>query len=155
MYFINYLHVSIPLCYMKDSTSYSELHAIFTSQHAAVSNDSLFLSHPSIWRRTALLSVDLSSLLTLFSPLAPAPACLLLSSYHTSICSIKLDAKDPLGSTGVVTCSEDYPTDGFVFPDHAGDGRRGHYPMVSDDQATHLRKCHAGAFVSWLSCLCV
>lgn len=99
-----------------------------------------------------MLILGLSSLLTLFSHLAPAPACLPLSSYHTSICSVELDAKVPLGSTGVVTRGEDYPADGFAFPDHTGDGRRGHYPVVSDDQATHLRKCHAGAFVSWLSC---
>lgn len=97
----------------------------------------------------------LPSLLTVFPHLALAPAFPLLSGYRTSICSVELDAKVPLGSAGVVTGSEDNPTDGFVFPDHTGNGRRGHYPMVSDDQATHLRKCHAGAFVSWQACLCL
>lgn len=81
---------------------------------------------------------------------ACAPACL-LSSYHTSICSIELNAKVSIRSTGVVAGSEDNPTNGFVFPDHAGDGRCGHYPVVSNDQTTHLWKCHTGVFVSWQS----
>lgn len=46
--------------------------------------------------------------------------------------------------------SEDNPTDGFAFPDHAGDGRCGHDPVLPNDQASHLRKCHTGVFVSWL-----
>lgn len=79
--------------------------------------------------------------------LADDPACFLLSSYHTSICSIELNAKVSSRSTGVVAGSEDDATDGFVFPDHTGDGRCGHYPVVSDDQATHLRKCHTGVCV--------
>lgn len=87
--------------------------------------------------------------------LAHAPACLLLSSYHTSICSIEFNAKVSIRSTGVVAGSEDYPTNGFVFPDHAGDGRCGHYPVVSNDQATHLRKCHTGVLVSWLAGVCI
>lgn len=89
------------------------------------------------------------------SLLALAPARPRLSGYPTSICSVELDAKVPLGSARVVAGSEDYPTDGFVFPDHTGDGRRGHYPVVSDDQATHLRKCHTGASVSWRACWCI
>lgn len=46
--------------------------------------------------------------------------------------------------------SKDNPTDGFAFPDQAGDGRCGHDAMLSNDQATHLWKCHTGVFVSWL-----
>lgn len=65
----------------------------------------------------------------------------LLSSYRTSICSVELNAKVSIRPTGVVAGGEDYPTDGFIFPDQAGDGRCGHYPVVSDDQATHLKKC--------------
>ena len=85
--------------------------------------------------------------------LADVPACFLHSNYHTSICHIKLNAKVSLRSSGVVAGSEDDATDGFVFPDHAGDGRRGHYPMVSNDQTADLQKCHTGVFwVGWDEC---
>lgn len=80
--------------------------------------------------------------------LAEGPACFLLSSYHTSICSIELNAKVSVGSTRAMAGSEDDATDGFVFPDHTGDCRRGHYPMVSNDQTTHLRK-------RWLVWICI
>ena len=76
--------------------------------------------------------------------LADAPACFLLSSFQTSVCSIELYAKVSIRSPGVVAGSEDDATDGFVFPDHTGDGRRGHDPVVSNDNTTHLRKCHTG-----------
>lgn len=78
--------------------------------------------------------------------LAIATACFLLSSYHTSICSIKLNAKVSIRSTGVVAGSENDASDGFAFPDHAGDGWRGHYPVVSNDQTTHLGESHIGVF---------
>lgn len=83
--------------------------------------------------------------------LANAAACFLLSSYHTSICSIELNAKVSIRSTGVVAGSEDDATDGFVFPDHTGDGWCGHYAMVSNDQTTHLGKCHTGVSVCELA----
>lgn len=78
--------------------------------------------------------------------LAIATACFLLSSYHTSICSIKLNAKVSIRSTGVVAGSENDASDGFAFPDHTGDGWRGHYPVVSNDQTTHLGESHIGVF---------
>lgn len=102
---------------------------------------------------TALLNVYLTSRNTIFH-LADAPACFLLSSYHTSICSIELNAKVSIRSSRVVAGSEDDATDGFVFPDHTRDGRCGHYPVVSNDQTTHLRKCHTGVCMSWLAGVC-
>lgn len=89
----------------------------------------------------------LTSLVTLFIHLADAHACFLLSSYHTSVCSIELNAKVSIRSTAVVAGSEDDATDGFVFPDYAGNGGCGHHPVVSNDHTTHLRKCHAGLCV--------
>ena len=62
----------------------------------------------------------------------------------TSIGSVELNAKVSIRSTGVMAGSEDDAANGFVFPDHTGDGWGGHYPMVSDDQMAHLRKSHAG-----------
>lgn len=135
---------------MKNSISHQEVHVIFTAQDSAAFSDFYHLCLIS-----SFSAFYLPSLLTVFSHLALAPAFPLLSGYRTSICSVELDAKVPLRSAGVVTGSEDDPTDGFGFPDHTGDGRRGHYPVVSDDQATHLRKCHAGAPVSWQACLCL
>lgn len=79
-----------------------------------------------------------------------ASASFLLSSYHTSICCVKLNAKVSIRSTRVTAGSEDDAANGFVLPDHAGDGRRGHYPVVSDDQTTHLGKCHTQVCFSWL-----
>lgn len=78
--------------------------------------------------------------------LAVASTCFLLSDDHTSVCSIKLNAKVSIRSTRAVAGSEDDAPDGFVFPDHAGDGGRGHYPVVSNDQTTNLWKCHTGVF---------
>lgn len=105
------------------------------------------VSVPHVWMRpcTALLTYSRN---TIFH-LADAPACFLLSSYHTSICSIELNAKVSIRSTRVVAGSEDDATDGFVFPDYTRDGRRWHYPVVSNDHSTHLRKCHTGV------CVCV
>lgn len=79
--------------------------------------------------------------------LANASACFLFSSYHTSICSIKLNAKVSIRSTGIGAGSENDASDGFAFPDHTGDGWRGHYPVVSNDQTTHLGKSHIGVFL--------
>lgn len=76
--------------------------------------------------------------------LADVSACAPLSGYHTSIGSIEFNAKISIRSTGIMTGSEDDATNGFVFHDHTWDGRRGHYPVVSNDQTTHLRKCHKG-----------
>lgn len=87
-----------------------------------------------------------------FSPdtilhLADAPAFILLSSYHTSVCSVEPNAKVSIGSTRVMAGSEDDAANGFVFPDHAGDGRCGHYPVVSNDQTAHLGKSRTGVRV--------
>lgn len=62
---------------------------------------------------------------------------------HTSISSVELNTKVSIRSTRVMAGSENDTTDGFVFPDHTGDGRRGHYPVVTNNQLTHLRKCHS------------
>lgn len=86
--------------------------------------------------------------------LARSSACFLLSSYHTSVCSIKLNAKVSIGATGIVAGGENDASDGFVFPDHTGDGRCGHYPVVSDDQTTHLRKMsHGDVSAGWDECI--
>lgn len=95
--------------------------------------------HLSTHWTTALMNVHPASPITLFFLLAHALACLLLSSYHTSISSIELNAKVSIRSTRVVAGSEYDPPDGFVFSNHTGDGRCGHHPIVSNDQATHLR----------------
>lgn len=72
--------------------------------------------------------------------LAVTPACFLLSSYSTSICSVILDAKVSVGSSGVVTGCEDDAANGFVLPDYTGDGWCGHDPVVANDQTTYLKK---------------
>lgn len=76
--------------------------------------------------------------------LAETPACFLISGYHTSICSIELNAKVPIRSTRVMACCENNAANGFVFPDYTGNRWRGHDPMLSNDQTAHLRKCHTG-----------
>lgn len=76
------------------------------------------------------------------------------SSPVTSVCCVELDAKVSIRSSGVVAGSEDDASDGFVFPDHTGDGRCGHYPVVSNDETTHLCKCQTGGCVSWLPSSC-
>lgn len=71
--------------------------------------------------------------------LASAPACSPLSSYHTSVCHVELNAKVSIRSPRVMAGSEDDATDSFVFPDYTRDGRCGHYPKVSNDRSVATR----------------
>lgn len=80
--------------------------------------------------------------------LASAPACSPLSSYHTSVCHVELNAKVSIRSPRVMAGSEDDATDSFVFPDYTRDGRCGHYPKVSNDHTTDLKKCHTYVYKS-------
>lgn len=75
---------------------------------------------------------------------ADAAECFQFSHYHTSVCGVKLYAKVSIRSSGVVAGGEDDATNGFVLPDHTGNGRCGHDPLVSNDQTTDLRRRHRG-----------